>query len=74
MYGCCFFNFLFSIVLHVIKKQLPYGDVQFGVLLKRGTENGTKRNNFLFVCGFSSHSRIFTHIETSSLPMKGCKF
>ena len=27
----------------------------------------------LFVWGFSSHSRIFTHIETLPLPVKGCK-
>ena len=26
----------------------------------------------LFVKGFSSHSRFFTHMETSSLPVKGC--
>ena len=27
-----------------------------------------------FVCGLSYHSRIFTQMETSPLPMKGCKF
>ena len=34
--------------------------------------------NLLFVClfvwSFSSHSKIFTHMETSPLPMKSCKF
>ena len=28
----------------------------------------------LFVCGLSSHSKIFTHMETSPLWAKGCKF
>ena len=28
----------------------------------------------LFVWGFTSHSRTFTYLETSQLPMKGCKF
>ena len=27
----------------------------------------------LFVWSFSSHSRVFTHMETSQLPVKGCK-
>ena len=28
----------------------------------------------LFIWGLSSYSRIFTHMETSILPVKGCKF
>ena len=29
---------------------------------------------FLYVRSFSFHSRIFAHMETSLLPIKGCKF
>ena len=28
----------------------------------------------LFVWGLTSHSRIYTHTETSPLPVKSCKF
>ena len=41
---------------------------------------GTKGNwlyvclDFLFVCGFTSHSGIFTHLETSPSTAKGFKF
>ena len=56
-------------ILHEMPKY-----AKFGVQTRSNANWPHVYDNFLFVWGFSSHSRFFTHMETSLLLGKGCTF